>query len=35
MEDTAKSLSPEAIEQARREGEALYARCCPNGLVFH
>jgi hypothetical protein len=35
MEDTAKSLSPEAIEQARREGEALYARCCRNGLVFH
>ena len=35
MSEAAKSLSPEAVEQARREGEALYARCCRNGLVFH
>jgi hypothetical protein len=35
MSEAAKSLSPEAVEQARREGEALYARCCQNGLVFH
>jgi hypothetical protein len=35
MSWAAKSLTPEAIDQARREGEALYDRCCRNGLVAY
>lgn len=31
LQNTAKRLSPDQIESARREGEALYQRCCAAG----
>ena len=35
LQEAASRLSPNAIEQAQRDGEALYERCCRNGFAPH